>query len=251
MPQNEMFCEIRRKAENNMSQLLMEKIAKIETAKKLDSRNKKTLSKLKEMAVRGVKDYNDFNTERMERVFGKMPLSKKGGYNMSQLLMEKVATLLDSPIWNLRRRLYQNRDGSLTDIGKKKYLDGDGRMRPNKTINHSDYMHNRTLQIIGKQELPQDKKYKLTKNQKRYMDENGNLTLKGARATLPLGWDLSKYREGASKEIDNCSNAWKKYTQDGSNESLFAYLEAQTDMNAKLHEIDAENGRRMILKNIK
>ena len=97
--------------------------------------------------------------------------------------------------WGVRR--YQNKDGSLTAAGKRRYQNPDGSLKPNKAINARDYYVN---SVLSRAEKKTEKKYSLSKEQKKYMDESGNLTIKGGRATIPLGYDLSNPRYKSAKK---------------------------------------------------
>lgn len=144
-------------------------------------------------------------------------------------------------------RRFQNKDGSLTELGKKRFLNADGSLKPNKIINGRDYSVNHALK---KAKTKTGKNYSLSKNQKKYMDESGNLTLEGGRKTLPIGHDLSKYKS-LENERATMSNTWKKYFSDRSQKNYKEFVKAQNDLLDKINEIDIEEGRKWILNNIK
>lgn len=159
--------------------------------------------------------------------------------------------------WGIRR--YQNPDGSLTELGKKRYLGSDGYLtsRGAKKINVRDYNVNARLSRVKKKN---EKKYNLTEKQKEYMDEKGNLTLKGGKATLPIGYDLGRkvYQEKAKKELKNYSESWNAYLNAVNSEDKELQKETEEifHRNANilyntLDEIDVEEGRKYILRNIK
>ena len=149
--------------------------------------------------------------------------------------------------WGVRR--YQNADGSLTAAGRKRYLNDDGSLKPNKKINYRDYAVNKTLSNVDKKT---DKIYTLSKNQKKYMDEAGNLTLKGGRETLPIGYDLSAERyKKAKKEREVYSKSWETYFKNKTPENYDIFKKNQEKFFKELDEIDVEDGRQWILKNIK
>lgn len=147
--------------------------------------------------------------------------------------------------WGVRR--YQNPDGSLTEEGKKRFLNSDGSLKPNKKINVRDYNANR---VLSKQKKRTDKIYTLSKNQKKYMDEAGNLTLEGARKTLPVGHDLSKYKK-LKKESEAYSSSWKKYFNDKTDKNYKEFKKNEKAYFDKIDEVDLERGREYILKYIK
>lgn len=149
--------------------------------------------------------------------------------------------------WGVRR--YQNKDGSLTEAGKRRYLNSDGSLKPNKAINARDYYVNT---VLSRAEKKTGKKYSLSKEQKKYMDESGNLTIKGGRATIPLGYDLSNPRyKSAKKTISDRSDSWKKYFNSPTDENYKVFQETQNKMLKELAEIDVEEGRKWVLTNVK
>ena len=150
--------------------------------------------------------------------------------------------------WGVRR--YQNPDGSLTEEGRKRFLNSDGSLKPNKKINVRDYNANR---VLSKQKKRTDKIYTLSKNQKKYMDEAGNLTLEGARKTLPVGHDLSKYKNNKKlkKESEAYSSSWKKYFNDKTDKNYKEFKKNEKAYFDKIDEVDLERGREYILKYIK
>lgn len=147
--------------------------------------------------------------------------------------------------WGVRR--FQNKDGSLTAEGKKRFLNSDGSLKPNKIINGRDYGISTTLSRVKRNK---GKKYSLTKNQKKYMDESGNLTLEGGRKTLPLGHDLTRYKTLA-KERSAMSSAWKKYFNDRTQKNYEDFIKSQKILFDKISEIDVEEGRKWILENVR
>lgn len=149
--------------------------------------------------------------------------------------------------WGVRR--YQKKDGSLTPAGKKRYLNNDGSLKPNKKINATNYYLNEKLSNVNKGST---KKYDLSKKQKKYMDENGNLTLKGAKATLPLGYDLGRkdYKKLASKQLENYHKSWNDYFSTKSDKAKQLFDQHSKELYKQLDEIDVEKGRQWILKNV-
>lgn len=151
--------------------------------------------------------------------------------------------------WGVRR--FQNKDGSLTELGKKRFTDGKGHLLegdyPGKHINVRDYSLNR---IINNTEKKTGQNYKLTKETKKYMDESGNLTLEGARKTIPYGYDLSdrKRYKDAEKEHKAYSESWRKYFSSQSDKDWQEFKKNEDAFFRKMDQINVDIGVQQILK---
>lgn len=151
--------------------------------------------------------------------------------------------------WGVRR--FQNKDGSLTELGKKRFTDRNGVLLDNdrvrRNINVRDYSLNRVLNNAQKKT---GHNYNLNKVQKKYMDESGNLTLEGARKTIPYGYDISdrKRYKDAEKEHKAYSESWRKYVNSQSDEDWKEFKKNEGAFFKKMDQINVDIGVQQILK---